>query len=90
MTEVATTPDIEASLIWKRTAGHVLSKAEDTYKRASQALARSIAESLGVEKVSLNFWWGCPTSPINACAYDDSNDPYHDHCLYCHDPSERK
>jgi hypothetical protein len=29
-------------------------------------------------------------SPIGICVYDDTNDPNHDHCLFCGDPRERK
>lgn len=32
----------------------------------------------------------CPTSPTGRCIYDDRDDPAHDDCLFCHDPSERK
>lgn len=32
----------------------------------------------------------CPTSPTGHCVYDDMEDHMHDHCLFCHDPSERK
>lgn len=32
----------------------------------------------------------CPTSPTGHCVYDDRKDHLHDHCLFCHDPSERK
>lgn len=85
-----TTPDIEASLVWAQRTATLLASAKTTHDRATAALRRSVADALGLEKVALNFWWGCPTSPINACVYDDINDRSHDDCVYCHDPAERK
>lgn len=32
----------------------------------------------------------CPDSPIRQCVYDDHEDPRHDDCLFCQEPSERK
>jgi hypothetical protein len=32
----------------------------------------------------------CPGSPSARCIYDSSNDPAHDSCLFCGEPSERK
>ena len=34
--------------------------------------------------------WDCETSPIGYCVYEDTKDPMHDDCLFCHDPEERK
>lgn len=34
--------------------------------------------------------WTCPKSPTGYCVYDDVEDPDHDSCTICGDPSERK
>ena len=34
--------------------------------------------------------WECSKSPIGVCAYNDWVDPYHDNCLFCGEPDERK
>ena len=38
----------------------------------------------------LDFFWECPDSPAGWCVYHRWEDPPHDHCLFCGDPSERK
>jgi len=32
----------------------------------------------------------CPESPIKICCYDWVLDSAHDHCIFCHQPEERK
>lgn len=34
--------------------------------------------------------WYCPDSEDNLCHYDNDEDPYHDCCIYCGQPEERK
>ena len=34
--------------------------------------------------------WDCPESIIGKCVYDEDEDPGHDCCIYCNEPSERK
>lgn len=48
-----------------------------------------MTELLGIEELDLGSH-ECPTSPIQTCVYDAREDPAHDDCLFCEDPSERK
>jgi hypothetical protein len=32
----------------------------------------------------------CPESPTRTCVYNDAEDPCHDQCIICQEPSERK
>lgn len=34
--------------------------------------------------------WACPESPTGSCIYDPAEDPSHDECIICGEPSERK
>lgn len=34
--------------------------------------------------------WDCPLCPFGICVYDNAEDPCHDDCFFCHQPSERK
>ena len=34
--------------------------------------------------------WECPGGPTGTCVYDPDLDPWHDSCLFCFDPAERK
>lgn len=34
--------------------------------------------------------WKCKESPIGLCYYNEMEDPAMDHCLFCHNPHERK
>lgn len=38
----------------------------------------------------MDFFWECEPSPFGWCAYNHWEDRAHDHCLFCHQPSERK
>jgi len=46
-------------------------------------------ELIGNENLSIGDW-KCDTSPIGECVYDSANDTYHDDCIFCHEPDERK
>ena len=39
---------------------------------------------------TISRFWKCPKSPIGLCVYDDCEDQYHDECIFCHEPEERK
>lgn len=51
-------------------------------------------EMLGDWYVKGMVWsnWNCEgvDNPVGVCVYDDENDPDHDSCIFCNDPSERK
>ena len=51
-----------------------------------------VAEELkGIKPENIHLgYWDCEESPTDRCIYDDLKDPYHDECLFCGDPSERK
>lgn len=34
--------------------------------------------------------WACAGAPYGVCQYDIQNDPAMDHCVFCHEPLERK
>lgn len=34
--------------------------------------------------------WKCEKSPVDYCVYNQLEDPYHDSCLFCGQPEERK
>ena len=34
--------------------------------------------------------WKCESSPTGSCLYDREQDPAQDHCVFCHNPYERK
>lgn len=38
----------------------------------------------------ISDFWKCEKSPIGLCVYDDEKDQYHDDCIFCHNPEERK
>lgn len=44
----------------------------------------------GTFGIVIGFFWDCPDSPFGLCAYDHYDDPAHDDCIFCHEPSERK
>ncbi len=39
---------------------------------------------------TVSYTWECGKSPVGYCAYDESEDPCRDDCIFCHDPEERK
>ena len=92
-----TTPDPDLSERIKSLYTEYL-KAEDLARNADQyvddaydELLATIAEHLGKEEAELVLGsWKCEHSIIGKCVYDDYEDPAHDECIFCGDPSERK
>lgn len=58
----------------------------------NELLARGIEISSPDELILAEppWGWNCPESPTGYCVYDHPYDLAHDHCLFCHDPEERK
>jgi hypothetical protein len=67
-----------------------LADARVTFYAARAALDKAAAAEVGIDRASVSFFWGCQTSPVGGCIYDDDADPCHDFCLFCDDPEERK
>ena len=61
-------------------------------KAITQEIREVIANQIpDVRPADLHLgYWECDTSPTGRCIYNDREDHLHDHCLFCHDPSERK
>ena len=64
-------------------------------------LHREAAEyliGLGLEEFKDMEWdqihfgnhWKCEKSPTDYCVYHNVEDHWHDHCLFCEEPEERK
>lgn len=67
-------------------------EAEKALSERRDALMSWVAKGLGLpsETTLVEGVHDCLKSPIGVCVYDEDNDPCHDDCLFCGDPSERK
>lgn len=54
------------------------------------AIQDTFLESFPFEDLYFSLVWDCPYSPSKKCIYDHEEDFWHDFCLICGDPSERK
>ena len=41
-------------------------------------------------EIYISDFWDCKKSPIGWCVYDNIEDIYHDCCVFCGKPEERK
>lgn len=49
-----------------------------------------IFNETGLQKSEVSIGeWKCEDSPIGYCVYDNIEDIYHDHCVFCEKPEER-
>lgn len=83
---------LAAEIAEKRKAFEESIKPEgDEYDRAEDTILALVARAVSVDADDLYLgYWECPDSPTGRCIYNDKEDPEHDDCLFCHDPSERK
>lgn len=57
---------------------------------AAQILVGLADELKDIDPKSLFFGgWECKGSPTDYCIYDNDEDNWHDHCLFCGEPSDR-
>lgn len=57
---------------------------------AKQILVGLAEELKGIAPVNLYLGqWACTGSPTDRCIYDNHEDAWHDHCLFCEEPSDR-
>lgn len=57
---------------------------------AAQILVGLADELKDIAPVNLHFGsWLCKDSPTDYCIYDNHKDGWHDHCLFCKQPSDR-
>jgi hypothetical protein len=60
-------------------------------RRLSERERELVATTYGIELPHVVLGgWPCPDSITGHCVYDGAEDPSHDDCVVCHDPSERK
>lgn len=64
------------------------------FKEQIAATEAAVQEELGrvfdvPAKAVVTGGWPCPESPTRGCIYDGVEDPWHDGCLVCGEPSER-
>lgn len=63
---------------------------EADIRQASTAAVRDHLGDSCPSWLEHSSWWICKTSPTGYCVYNHTEDPIHDHCLFCGDPEERK
>ena len=70
----------------------IKSKREDAHSiefEIEQIVDKYMDEGEG-QWFAIDTLWGCDKSPFGWCAYHIIDDRAHDHCIYCHEPQERK
>ena len=69
----------------------ILCKADDKTQAIHNEIMAVVSPYLPTEfGMVIGFFWDCPDSPYGLCTYDHYEDPLHDNCIFCHEPSERK
>lgn len=51
---------------------------------------KNVSTGLVYEWYRVSTFWDCEKSPIGCCMYNHNEDRFHDSCLFCGDPEERK
>ena len=64
--------------------------AKDDIEGAVRTLAKMAWPNFDWMYHQISTFWRCKDSPLGWCVYDNMEDRYHDDCLFCHEPEERK